>query len=74
MEFLYRDAKTVFNDPLYVNFYDPDHSRNEERYLVIRASNRDRLLMVSYARRNGSIRLISARTVTRTERKIYEEG
>ena len=70
----FNDAKTVFNDPLYLNFFDPDHSRNEERYLVIGESNRNRLLIVSYTKRNDVIRLINARTVTRTERKIYEEG
>lgn len=29
------EAKTVFNDPLYVGFYDPDHSDEEHRYIMI---------------------------------------
>lgn len=29
------EAKTVFNDPFYVDFYDPDHSDNEDRYIFI---------------------------------------
>jgi uncharacterized DUF497 family protein len=29
----FEEAKTVFDDPLYVDFYDPDHSEDEERYL-----------------------------------------
>ena len=29
------EAKTVFNDPIYVDFYDPDHSYNEHRYIII---------------------------------------
>jgi uncharacterized protein len=70
----FEEAKTVFEDPLYVDFYDPDHSQDEERYLVIGESRQKRLLIVSYTERKNSIRLISAREVTRTERQIYEEG
>jgi uncharacterized protein len=68
------EAKSVFDDPLYVDFYDPDHSGSEERYLIIGASNRGRLLIVSYTERGDSTRLISAREVTRSEREAYEEG
>jgi uncharacterized protein len=71
----FNKAKTVFDDPLYVDFYDPDHSEDEERYLIVGQSNRGRLLMiVSYTERGDSIRLISTREVTRTEREAYEEG
>ena len=37
-------------------------------------SNRGRLLVVSHTIRQGRIRIISARPVTQTERRIYEEG
>ncbi|MCC5664685.1 BrnT family toxin [Nostoc sp. CHAB 5784] len=67
-------AKTIFDDPLYVDFYDPDHSDDEERYLIIGESNRGRLLIMSYTERGNSIRLISAREVTPSERKAYKEG
>lgn len=70
----FEEAKTVFDDPLYIDFYDPDHSEDEERYLIVGQSNRERLLIVSYTERKDSIRLISAREVTRTEREAYEEG
>ncbi len=30
----FEEARTVFDDPLYVDFYDPDHSEHEERYLI----------------------------------------
>jgi uncharacterized protein len=68
------EAKTVFNDPLYIDFYDPDHSDAEERYLIVGESNRGRLLIVSYLERQNSIRIISARQVTRSEREAYEGG
>jgi uncharacterized DUF497 family protein len=70
----FEEAKTVFDDPLYVDFYDPDHSEDEERYLIVGASNQKRLLIVSYTERGNSIRIISAREVTRAEREAYEEG
>ncbi len=70
----FEEAKTVFDDVLYVDFYDPDHSDNEERYLIVGKSNRGRSLIVSYTERKDVIRLISARETTRAEREIYEEG
>jgi hypothetical protein len=70
----FADAAIVFGDPLYVDFYDPDHSSDENRYLIIGASKEGRILIVSYTERNGVVRLISAREVTPTERKAYEEG
>ncbi|YAF94458.1 MAG: BrnT family toxin [Nodularia sp. CChRGM 3473] len=73
-EVSFEEAKTVFDDPLYVDFYDPDHSEDEERYLIVGESNQGRLLIVSYTERGNSVRLISAREVTRTEREAYEEG
>ena len=69
----FEEAKTIFNDPLYVDFYDPDHSDNEDRYLIVGRSNQDRLLIASYTERDNSIRLISARVVTRSEREAYEK-
>ncbi len=70
----FNEANTVFDDPLYVDFYDPDHSNNEHRYIIIGRSKRDRLLIVSYTEREGLIRLISARKATREEKESYEES
>jgi len=70
----FEEAKTVFEDPLYVDFYDPDHSEEEERYLIVGESHQGRLLIVSYTERGNIIRLISAREATRIEREVYEEG
>lgn len=70
----FTEAKTIFDDPMYVDFYDLDHSEDEERYLIVGESNRGRLLIVSYTERKESIRSISAREVTKSEREAYEEG
>jgi uncharacterized DUF497 family protein len=70
----FEEAQTIFDDPLYVDFYDPDHSQDESRYIIIGLSRQGRLLLVSYTERDAIIRLISAREVTRGEREAYEEG
>ena len=70
----FEEAATVFDDPLYVDFYDPDHSFDEHRYLIMGQSTAGRLLIVSYTERNDIVRLISAREVTSAERRAYEEG
>jgi uncharacterized DUF497 family protein len=69
----FNEARTVFDDPLYVDFYDPDHSDEEHRYIIIGESQQGRLLMVSYTERGDTIRIISSREVTPSEREAYEE-
>lgn len=68
------EAKTVFDDPLYVDFYDPEHSADEPRYIIIGASRQGRLLIMSYTERGDAIRVISARELTPSEREAYEEN
>jgi uncharacterized DUF497 family protein len=70
----FEEAKTVFADPLYVDFYDPDHSEEEDRYIIMGESQQGCLLLVAYTERGKGIRIISARTVTQRERRTYEEG
>ena len=68
------EAKTVFDDPLFVDFYDPEHSVDEHRYITLGESQQGRLLIVAYTGRDEVTRLISAREVTSTEREAYEES
>lgn len=70
----FEEAQSVFEDPLYVDFFDPDHSFEEHRYIIIGESRQRRLLLVSYTERDNVTRLISARDVTASERAAYEEG
>ena len=67
------EATDVFGDPLSLNMPDPDHSAQEDRYLVLGLSRRDRMLVVSYAMRGMRTRIISARLAGRSERRRYEE-
>ena len=70
----FEEAATVFRDTLSATGRDPDHSVDEERYITFGVSTRGRLLVVSHTERGDTVRIISARHVTRGERKIYEEG
>ena len=68
------EAKTVFQDPFYIVFDDPDHSFEEDRCVAIGQSTQDRLLFISYTERENRVRLISARKASPNERELYEEG
>jgi uncharacterized DUF497 family protein len=68
----FEEATTVFDDVLGWTFFDPDHSQDEERFLTIGTSSVGRLLIVSHTEEVDSIRIISAREVTRRERRDYE--
>ena len=70
----FEEAATVFLDPLAVTYPDPDHSDPEDREITIGYSAKQRLLFVSHCRRGDRHRIISARKVTRRERKQHEEG
>jgi uncharacterized DUF497 family protein len=67
------EAASVFLDQLAVSGKDPDHSGGESRYITFGMSSLGRLLTISHTYRPGGIRIISARRVTRIERKVYEE-
>jgi uncharacterized protein len=66
------EATSVFDDPLFLTFADPAHSIQEQRFVIIGESAKGRLLVVSHTERAGTTRLISARPVTKQERKAYE--
>lgn len=66
------EARTVFDDPLFLDYYDPDHSHEEHRFIIVGQSREGRLLMVSYTERGDAVRLISSRETTSVERRFYE--
>ncbi len=67
------EASTVFSDPLSMTYDDPDHSYGENRYIIIGLSSNGKLLFISHVEKDGIIRIISARQLTRKERKQYEQ-
>jgi uncharacterized DUF497 family protein len=70
----FHEAETAFGDPLSLTGYDPDHSDVEDRFITMGTSIEGRLLVVSHTDRDDRIRIISARTATRKERRDYEDG
>lgn len=66
------EAVTVFYEPLSATFDDPDHSNAEMRSITVGYSSRGRLLVISHADREETIRIISARPATASERKRHE--
>ena len=71
----FEEVHAVFYDPLAYIFEDEWHSTNEPREIIIGHSNSNRLLLVCFAERDsGLIRIISARHVTKRERRDYEES
>jgi uncharacterized DUF497 family protein len=71
---LFTEAETVFDDPLFLAFADSDHSRYEQRYIIMGESNKGRVLVVAYTVRGSVTRIISARKATRREKRFYEEN
>ena len=70
----FSEAATVFSDILSITVPDPDHSQEEDRYIIIGMSGRNRLVMVAHPERGECIRIISARELTRSEKRDYEEN
>ena len=69
----FTEAQTVFADEKGLLLDDPDHSHNEDRFILLGLSSRLRLLVVSHTyRKNDAImRIISARKATRSEQEQY---
>ena len=71
----FAEAATVFGDSFSITVHDPDHSTGEEdRFITVGESARNRLLVVVHCDRGDRIRLISARETTRRERRQHEES
>ena len=70
----FEEAKTVFYDDLAVQFFDEEHSPDEERFIMPGMSTEARLLIVCQCERGAGevIRIISARKATRSEASFYQ--
>ena len=69
----FEEAKSVFYDEYAIQFYDEDNSEAEDRFLMVGLSQESRILLVCHCERDDgqSIRIISARKATDSERKYY---
>ncbi len=69
----FETAKEVFYDEFAILFDDPDHSIEEERFLIIGSIKSEQICIVSHCYRDqeNRIRIISARRATKTEKQVY---
>lgn len=67
----FKEAASIFSDPLSRLLEDPDHSMSKLRYIMFGRSHSGRLLAVSHTDRGTTIRIISARQMTSSERRQY---
>ena len=69
------ESRTVFYDDNAIEFFDQDHSRKEDRFLMIGLSTKLRILIVNYTVREEQdediIRIISSRKATKSEQMVY---
>jgi uncharacterized protein len=70
----FAEAMTVFDDPLASTLPDDQHSLDENRYITLGTSSRQRILFVVYTETTSGIRLIGARPATAVEVEQYEES
>jgi len=69
----FEEAQTVFLDENAIRFFDPDHSTDEDRFLMLGMSFQLRALVVCHCFRAGDavIRIVSARKANRKEESVY---
>ena len=71
----FETAREVFSDEFAILFDDPDHSIDEERFLIIGSVKTEQICIVSHCYRDEDIiRIISARKATKAEQRVYHEG
>lgn len=70
----FEEAQSAFYDEFAIQFFDDDHSSDEERFLLLGMSTGSRLLLVAHCEREAGhvIRIISARKATKRESAFYE--
>lgn len=70
---LFDEARAVFYDENAIQFYDPDHSENEDRFILLGLNFKLRVLVVCHCLRESEtvIRIISARKADAEEENEY---
>ena len=67
------EAQTVFYDEYAIQFFDPEHSESEDRFLLLGTSFKLKALVVCHCFREEEtvVRIISARKADRDEEQVY---
>ncbi|UCG59548.1 MAG: BrnT family toxin [Phycisphaerales bacterium] len=72
----FEEASTVLYDENAIEFFDPEHAKREDRFLMVGVSYRLRVLVVCYSlhKKGSEVGIISARRATKKEQKAYTRG
>lgn len=68
-----KEAEESFFDRNRRIYKDKFHSKNEERYIAIGKTKKERLLYTVFTMRGDKVRIISSRDINKKEVKMYEE-
>lgn len=71
----FEEARTVFFDESAIQFYDPDHSEQEDRFILLGLGLKPQILVVCHCFRESEtvVRIISARKADKDEERAYWE-
>jgi len=69
----FEEARTVFYDEDAIQFFDPDHSQDEDRFILLGLSLQPRVLVVCHCFKESEsvVRIISARRADKDEEREY---
>lgn len=67
------ESEEAFFDPNKVILKDTLHSGDEERFILLGKTKKERLLFVVFTKRKTKVRIVSARSINRKERPLYEK-
>jgi len=67
------ECEEIFFDEEKIILRDVLHSKKEKRFIILGKTRKNRLLFVAFTKRDNKIRIISARTINKKERRLYEK-
>jgi len=65
------EAASAFRDSRSLTIHDPEHSDDEDRFVLLGLSAQGRILVVVHGERGENLRIISARAASKTEEQLY---
>jgi len=72
----FEEAKTVFYDEYAISYFDPEHSEDEDRFILLGMSFKLKTLVICHCfkQEEKNVRIISARKADKDEEKVYWRG
>lgn len=69
----FRECEEIFSNKGLKTLFDVKHTQKENRFAALGITDKKRRLIITFTIRNKKIRVISARDMSRKERKLYEQ-